>query len=125
MTDLPSLLAGLRRPRLLIRAARFGLCDYRRTPGLRRMFAAAGARTPAQIVATLIVREAELDQRRRAGDTAYCVARHVEVLIALMAEARQLPPQPPQAKASGIAALRAATKPASASAMPASSVGAS
>ena len=92
MTDLPSRLAGLRRPRLLIRAARFGLSEYRRTPALRRLFAAAGARTSAQIVATLLEREADLDSRRRAGDAAYSVARHVEVLIALMAEARLLPP---------------------------------
>lgn len=129
MTDLHSRIAGLRRPRLLIRAARFGLAEYRRTPALRRLLAAAGARTAPQIVAVLMAREADLDDRRRAGDAGYSVARHVEVLIALMAEARLLPAAAPgaddQAKASGISALRRCTKLSSASAVPASSAGAS
>lgn len=149
MTDLPGALARLHRPRLLIRAARFGLAEYRRTPRLRRALAAAGAQTPAQIVTHLMRREAELDQQRRDSDAAYSVARHVEVLIALMGEARHLPcpdPRPvrrgdgrpgaraqaprgrapaPQPKASGIPALRRATNASSASRVAGSSGGAS
>ncbi len=136
MTDLPGALALLSRPRLLIRAARFGLAEYRRTPTLRRMFAAAGAHGAAQITAFLMRREAEMDNQRRAQDAAYSVARHVEVLIALMAEAQQLPraaaaARPaaalragPQPKASGISDLRRATKASSASHRPASITGA-
>jgi hypothetical protein len=141
MTDLACRLAALRRPRLLIRTARFGLQDYRRTPALRRLFAAAGAHSPAQIVALLLLREAEQEDRRQAGDAAYSVARHVELLIALMAEARHLPDDapatvrpiraatydrtpPPQAKASGIAAFRLETKSSSASRTATSSAGA-
>jgi hypothetical protein len=45
---------ALRRPRLLIRAARFGLSEYRRTPALRRMLAASGAHSPVQVVALLV-----------------------------------------------------------------------
>jgi hypothetical protein len=90
MTDLACRLAALRRPRLLIRTARFGLQDYRRTPALRRLVATAGAHSPAQIVALLLLREAEQEARRQAADAAYSVARHVELLIALMAEARML-----------------------------------
>ena len=32
-----------------------------------------------------------MEQTRRAGDAGYSVARHIEVLIALMAEVRLLP----------------------------------
>lgn len=132
MTDLNTLLGALRRPRLLIRAARFGLAEYRRTPALRRMFAACGAHSPEQVVRLLAAREAEQEERRRTGDAGYSVARHVELLIALMAEARLLPPPAAvparpadQPKASGISAFRLATKPASASFTAGSSLGAS
>ena len=132
MTDLPGALARLSRPRLLIRAARFGLAEYRRTPTLRRMFAAAGAHGAAQITAFLMRREAEMDNQRRAQDAAYSVARHVEVLIALMAEARLIAdgttpalPRCRQPKASGISDLRRAMKDSSASRSPGSIAGAS
>lgn len=126
MTDLREHVASLQRPRLLIRAARFGLGDYRRSPALRRRLAAAGAHSAPQAVRWLLAREAEADAQRRAGDTAYSVARHVELLIALMAEAQLLPAAAaersapprraaPQPKASDMAALRRATKSSSAS----------
>lgn len=123
MTDLSSRLADLHRPRLLIRAARFGLSEYRRTPALRRLFAAAGARTATQIVEALLVREADLDGRRRAGDAAYSVARHVEVLIALMAEARLLPPaqhsaRPTGSPVAGSSSFAPAARPADSAATP-------
>lgn len=112
MTNLLDVLAQLRRPRLLMRAARFGLAEYRRTPALRARLAAAGAQSQEGIVAALIQGEAELEARRLAGDAGYSVARHVEVLIALMAEARLLEaetrPSEDQPKASGMAALRRA-----------------
>lgn len=114
MTDLHSHLAQLRRPRLLIRAARFGLAEYRRTPALRRLFAQTGVRTAEQIVGLLLRREADMDDRRRAGDPAYGVAAHVETLIALMAESRLLPRpvESPEAEAGGDAATRVITAPA-------------
>ncbi len=37
MTDFRLLLAELRRPRLLIRAARYGMQDYRRERDLKRL----------------------------------------------------------------------------------------
>ena len=46
MTDLRSLLASLQRPRLLIRAARHGLVDYRRDRDLRRLIGSCGAASP-------------------------------------------------------------------------------
>ncbi len=94
MTDFRSLLANLSRPRLLIRAARFGLGDYRRERDLRRLVAPhlnPAHFIPERAMPHLLDVEAQLEQTRRAGDAAYSVARHIEVLIALMAEARLLP----------------------------------
>ena len=89
MTDFRALLAGLRRPSLLIRAARFGLQEYRRDRDLRRLGAPLGPVERA--VSRLFQDEAEMEETRRAGDAGYSVARHIEVLIALMAEVRLLP----------------------------------
>ncbi len=88
MPDPRTLLASLRRPRLLMRAARFGLAEYRRDRDLRRFV--SGAASPEATVNSLISTEAELEETRIAGDAAYSVARHIEVLIALLAEAQLL-----------------------------------
>ncbi len=94
MTDITTLLANLRRPpRLLIRAARFGLTDYNRDRDLKRVMKVTRAPSPAKAVDGLIETEARMEATRQAGDASYSVARHVEVLIALMAEARLLPRQ--------------------------------
>lgn len=89
MTDFRALLNELRRPRLLIRAARIGLVDYRRERDLRKLVG-----TPislARAVPCLIDQERALEQIRVSGDAAYSVVRHIDVLIALMAEVRLLP----------------------------------
>lgn len=92
MTDFRSLLAELRRPRMLIRAARFGMQEYRRDRDLRRL--GAPLAPMERSVSRLFQDEEDLEQTRRAGDACYCVARHIEVLIALMAEVRLLPRSP-------------------------------
>lgn len=89
MTDFRSLLANLRRPALLIRAARFGLTDYRRDRDLRRLIAVV--LPPERSMALLFELEERLEETRKCGDAAYSVNRHIDVLIALMAEARMLP----------------------------------
>jgi Family of unknown function (DUF6477) len=88
MTDCRTMLASLRRPRLLMRAARFGLGEYRRERDLRRYV--AGVESPEDTVTSLMTVEARLEATRIAGDAAYSVARHIEVLIALLAEAQFL-----------------------------------
>jgi hypothetical protein len=88
MSDIRVILANLRRPRLLMHAARFGLGDYRRDRDLRRLASLTG--TPEQTVETLLSVEEGLEETRLAGDAGYSVARHIEVLIALLAEARLL-----------------------------------
>ncbi|WP_370311319.1 DUF6477 family protein [Sagittula sp.] len=90
MKDVLGMLSDLRRPRLLIRAARIGAQEYRRVPHLRRVLGFAALPRSGVALMRLMEIEAELDERRRGGDAAYSVSRHVEVLTAMMGEARLL-----------------------------------
>ena len=94
MTDLIQMLSNIRRPRLLIRAARFGVDDYNRNRDLKRLTKLNAIPTPVCAVNNLMVEEARLEETRVTGEATYSVARHVEVLIALMGEARLLPKVP-------------------------------
>ena len=95
MTDYRATLAAIRRPRLLIRAARFGLTDYRRERDLRRLI--DGELPPQLALPRLLEEERRLEEVRRKGDASYSANRHVEVLIALLGETQMLPPAPSQA----------------------------
>jgi len=86
MTDALSLIASLRRPRLMIRAARLGCTEYRRDRDLKRLLGATP--TPDRALPALLDAEAVAEATRQTGDAAYSIARHVELLIALIAEAR-------------------------------------
>ena len=94
MTDLIALVNALRRPRMLIRAARFGLCDYNRDRALKRLTRTSELPNPRAAVSSLLSVEADLESARRSGDASYSVLRHVEVMIALMAEARLMARSP-------------------------------
>jgi hypothetical protein len=88
MSDIRMMLANLRRPRLLMHAARFGLCDYRRERDLRRLVDTATS--PDLTVPHLLSVEQSMEATRMAGDASYSPARHIDVLIALLAEAQLL-----------------------------------
>lgn len=90
MTDLMTMLQNLRRPRLLIRAARHGVEEYRRDLHLTRILGASAPRRSAPAMMRLMELEAEINTARLAESAAYSVSRHVDVLIALMGEARLL-----------------------------------
>lgn len=130
MTHILETLARLRRPRLLVSAARCGQADYRRSLDLPRILRMPQAPAPARAAAILLEMEEMLDDARRTQDAGYNAGRHVEVLIALLAEARlasedkprpvpeterapagetEPSPRPAQPKASDIDALRLAT----------------
>mgnify|MGYP005842586995 CR=1 FL=1 len=81
---------ALRRPRLLIQAARIGSQDYRRSVHLRRHLGSGPLPRPGCALPALMVLEATLDRQRHEDEIVYCVMRHVDVLIATMAEARLL-----------------------------------
>jgi hypothetical protein len=94
----------LRRPRLLMRAARIGLQDYRRDRDLRRilphaLFSALKsashemalvmmAQQGAALLQWLTEEEARIETARRAATADYSPLRHIEVMIALLAELR-------------------------------------
>ena len=86
MSDILSLLAQIRRPRLLMRAARFGLGDYRRERDLRRLVGQLPS--PEKALTRLMDEEERLEALRREGRADYSLPHHIEVLIALMAEMR-------------------------------------
>ncbi len=88
MTDPQTLMSSLRRPRLLVRAARLGLQDYSRDRCLRRLMPGETPPKPGQAFHALVEREREINETRREGSAAYSVARHIELLIALIDEAR-------------------------------------
>ncbi len=76
----------LSRPRLLAAAARAGAVLYRRERDLAGLML-AGAKGRG-LVAALAVAEAAADADRRAVAPTYSPARHVKLLSALIAEAR-------------------------------------
>ena len=88
MTDLMSLLKSLKRPRILIRAARFGISDYSRSRDLCRILKTTSMPAPGPAIVKLMSEESLLESKRKAGDRSYKISQHVLVMIALMGEAR-------------------------------------
>ena len=89
MLDLKSQLSQLKRPKLLVRAASLGQKDYRRKVHLNRVL---GGNVPAKASAILIQLcdlENHQNSLRKTRDAAYSAARHVEILIALIAESQR------------------------------------
>ena len=90
MCDVLSKLNALKRPRLLISAARIGAMEYRRETHLYRYFKDGHPNRSKDALEYLMALESDLDSKRMASDAAYSVARHVDILIAMMGEARIL-----------------------------------
>ncbi|MGX0901935.1 putative membrane protein YccC [Roseovarius sp. MBR-79] len=110
MHDIRARLVRLRRPPLMVRAARIGAEHYDRARVLPHLLGVQSPPAPAPALERLIEIEAAEEQDRKTRAAHYSAARHVTILIALMAEARSLADAPaPQPKASRIPALRCAT----------------
>lgn len=90
MPEIQDLLRPVKRPGLLVRAARHALTEYDRDRHLRRILRAEETPPPAAAASQLFEIEQTYEDRRRAADAGYSVQRHIEVLCALMAEARLL-----------------------------------
>lgn len=88
MRDPMEFLQSLRRPRLLVRAARHGLVDFNRDRCLRRLLPGEALPTPGRAFPRLAEREATIEESRIEGSASYSAARHVEILAALIVEAR-------------------------------------
>ena len=96
MSDLISLVNSLRRPRLLLNAAKIGLRDYNQEKALKRISSTQSGSSPKATVCALINAEDTMEQARQSGDASYVPSKHVEVFIALLGEMRRLC-QPPTA----------------------------
>lgn len=90
-SDFASMIAALRRPRILVRAARCGLADYRRDRDLRRILRLPRSVASARALDTLLAEEQRLETIRTTGEATYSLQRHVAVLTALLAEALVAP----------------------------------
>jgi hypothetical protein len=90
MEDVLTMLSRLKRPTLLIRTARHGLQDYNRIVHLRRLLKTESLPGPGQAIVRLMELEAVVDQLRVAKRAEYSVARHIEMIVAMMCEARIL-----------------------------------
>ena len=65
--------------------------DYQRDRDLKRLLRQAAAGGPEKTLPRLIHEENLLEETRKAGDASYSLTRHVELLIALLAELNLLP----------------------------------
>jgi len=94
MQDVLAIYRGLRRPPLLIRAARIGLAGYDRTVHLARHLGQhveyASLPRAGDALMQLIDIEAGLETDRHERTAHYRAMQHVEILIAMMGEARLL-----------------------------------
>ena len=86
MLDLMSQLTNLKRPKLLVNAARFGQKDYRRKIHLKRVLGGAVPNKASAILMQLFDHENHQNTQRKTRDATYSATRHTEVLIALIAE---------------------------------------
>ncbi len=90
MLDILTMIRSLKRPALLVRAAKCGVDTYARGIDLPRLLRAEVLPGPGQALVELMEIERDLNALRCNGDAAYSVAPHVDILIAIMAEARLL-----------------------------------
>lgn len=90
MCQISAELAALRRPGLLVEAANHGTARYDRRRDLRRMLRAAIPASPRAALEALLPIEAALETRRQTADKNYSLARHIDILVALLSEARAL-----------------------------------
>lgn len=90
MQDVLTRVSSLKRPHLLVRTARHGIEDYNRVVHLRRLLKTETPPGPGKAILQLIELEAIADAQRVAKRAEYSVARHIEILVAVMCEARIL-----------------------------------
>ena len=94
MTNPTSVLNALHRPRILVRAARAGVTDYRRDRDLKRLLRNPRSAAPEKALTSLLAEERTLEATRTAGEATYNIQRHVAVLTAILGEFRLIAPHP-------------------------------
>jgi hypothetical protein len=88
MINAHTLLNTLKRPKILISAARLGMADYDRDADLRFIIKTGQTPDHNEAIETLIAKESELESSRKDGQSHYSVQEHIRVLTALLAEVR-------------------------------------
>ncbi len=91
MTNLKNALESIHRPKTLMRAAKSALGNYDRSTGLQRLLGKSDKIRPEDALRELLPLEQDCETRRQTGRIAYSVARHLEVMVAIIAEASLLP----------------------------------
>jgi hypothetical protein len=89
MTAAQTDLAAIRRPKILIRAARAGVTEYHRDRDLKRLLRLNKAARAGIDLGTLLAEENRMEVKRQSGEATYSIQRHVAILTALIAEARK------------------------------------
>ncbi len=82
------MIATLRRPRLLARAAKIEAQDYSRDRHLQRLLGYGSIPGSGAALIRLMELERETNAQRLEEDAAYSLVRHLDLLIALNGEAR-------------------------------------
>ena len=76
----------IKRPRVLVKAAKIGLQYYNRDKGLKRLLRISHLPQPDRALEKLKDTEHMLNQDRITGSGTYSVERHISVLTALLNE---------------------------------------
>ena len=90
MQDVLSMLHAVRRPPLLMRAARIGAEAYVRDIHLPRLLGYGVLPRHGHALMKLMDMEANLNDLRKNGNASYSLVRHVDCMIAILGEARIL-----------------------------------
>ena len=90
MQDALTILHKLRRPKMLMRAAQIGVAEYKRVAHLPRLLGYGRMPKQSEAILKLIEIEKNLKALRKAGEFADNLLRHIDVMIAIVGEARDL-----------------------------------
>ena len=90
MQDVLTMMDRLARPRLLTRAARLGAEEYNRETHLPRVLGYGQVPRAADALLRLMQHEAAMNDKRKDRDTSYSLPYHLDLLIAMVGEARIL-----------------------------------
>ena len=90
MQDALTILHKLRRPKMLMRAAQIGVAEYKRVAHLPRLLGYGRMPKQSEAILKLIEIEKNLKALRKAGESADNTLRHIDVMIAIVGEARDL-----------------------------------
>lgn len=93
MTKAIATLSNIKRPKLIIRAARSGTSQYQRSRFIKQYPSLSPKHSSETFLNRLLIEENEINQSRHNDDPAYNVRKHIAVLTAILAEANSIPQQ--------------------------------